>query len=141
MRQNTCAEDAQRITLAELVEAVGGMRRDDDLIRDMMLELEEDADWIVIWVPNQNDPVEMAKYYHLRLLADEGFLEVTGRFQQSFRITNAGHDFLALMREAGLWGQIKAKAKAAPGHSLRFLFEIGQSLVREKLREIGVPLP
>lgn len=116
------------------------MRRDDELIRKYLIELQDDPEWLVFCLPtdgNDDDDVRR-KYYHLRLLADAGFLQESGRHGGVFRITNDGHDFVAFMRDDTWWGRIKAKAaETMPGAALRFMFELGCEMLRQKAREKG----
>ncbi|WP_300440283.1 DUF2513 domain-containing protein [uncultured Mameliella sp.] len=130
-----------RPTMAEVASWGIDMRRDDELIRKFMFEMEDAPEWVVWFFPDHDNAEEQAKYFHLRLLVDEGFLEETGKHGGNFRITNAGHDFIGMMRDDGLWSQMKARAaKAVPRYGLRLLFEVGNGLVRERLREMGLPL-
>ncbi|APZ53110.1 putative DUF2513 protein [Salipiger abyssi] len=117
------------------------MRRDDELIRKYMFEMEDAPEWVVWFMPDEGDEEGEAKYYHLRLLADEGFLQETGPNGCNFRITNAGHDFIGMMRDEGLWKQMKIRASTVvPRYGLRLLFEVGNAIVRNRLAELGVPL-
>ncbi|WP_158589821.1 DUF2513 domain-containing protein [Gemmobacter lutimaris] len=143
MAERACRNRLPRLSMAEVMERVDDVKRDDELIRSVMFELEDAPEWVVFVLPDwdDEDAEEVRKYYHLRLLADEGYLEETGAHGGNFRITGAGHDFLRMMREEGLWHQIKAKASEVPGYSLRLMFEIGHAMLKQKLKELGLPLP
>src|SRR5690606_19796994 len=70
------------------------MRRDDELLRKLMLDFEAQDDPLLVHAQTLGADEEDQKiYYHLRLLADAGFLQETGRTGGVFRMTNAGHDF------------------------------------------------
>ena len=118
------------------------MKRDDELLRKLMLDMEADPEPVVIFEAMKSDEDEDRRaYYHLRLLCDGGFLEETGKHGGVFRITSAGHDFIGLMKDEGMWSSMKKKAATVvPQYGLRLLFEVGNALVREKLQKMGVPL-
>lgn len=116
------------------------MKRDDDLIRKLMLELEADPEPVVHkFMGAGASPEAEREYYHLLLLADAGYLEVSGRYRDAFRITNAGHDFLAVLASDGIWAKARAKAlEVTPRYGLKLLAEIGNELIRQTLRDQGL---
>lgn len=127
--------------MVEVMATVNDVRRDDDLIRTLMVELEADPHPVVFFQPDGDSDADRIRYYHLRLLVDAGFLEETGRHGYNFRITNDGHDFLRMMANEGFWSQVRSKAaEVVPAYGLRLAFEIGNGLMRQKLADLGVPL-
>lgn len=65
-------------SMLALLRAEDGVRRGDDYLRQLMLDLEASDDWlhdIGLFVGGDED--ETRRYFHARLLADEGFLEET----------------------------------------------------------------
>lgn len=116
------------------------MKRDDDLIRKLMLDLEADPEPIrIVPVGAGLSEEREREYYHLLLLADAGYLEVSGEFQDVFRITNAGHDFLAVLANETIWTKARAKAaEAVPRYGLKLLAEIGTEMIRQALRDKGL---
>jgi len=142
MTKSRCKQSKRRPNLIEIHAMGGNMRRDEELLRKLMLEIEEDPDPVVLY-DNSLDMDDEGRriYYHLRLLADAKFLEEAGKFGGAFRITNDGHDFIGLMKDEGVWASMKNKAGAAvPHYGLRLLFEVGNGLVRQKLRDMGIPI-
>lgn len=137
-----CMSANRRPSLLQLQLKVGDVKRDDELLRKLMLEIEASPDPVVFYDSGMGEGDEDTRiYYHLRLLTDAGFLEETGRHGGNFRITNDGHDFIALMQSDGMWERMKGKAtEVAPRYGLRLLFEIGNALVRAKAKELGLPL-
>ena len=121
---------------------IADMRRDDDKIRDLMLKIEAHHDPIYHYNICRDSPKEDREvYYHLQLLCDAGFLEETKAHSGAFRMTNAGHDFVGFMHDDGLWAKMKSHATSvAPRYGLKLLFEIGDTVVRQKLIELGIPL-
>lgn len=117
------------------------MRRSDDMLRALLLELEEYHDPLYPFPSVSGmSPEDRIKHFHLRLLCDAGYLEESGRSGGMFRITNAGHDFLVLTRSNEAWSAVKMAASSLGGASVRMLGEIAYALAKDKLRQIGVPL-
>lgn len=117
------------------------MKRDDDLIRSMLLEIEASPDPIHVFPEHLGMSAEQRRLiYHARLLADAGFLQETGRNGGVFRITNAGHDFLAAIKDENIWGQVKGASGALGQVSLGIMKEMGIGYLRAKAKELGFPL-
>ncbi|WP_090848762.1 DUF2513 domain-containing protein [Paracoccus alkenifer] len=117
------------------------MRRDDDLIRRLMLDFEASQEFLLVCTPhNQSPHEERLKYYHLKLLADAGLLEESGSRGGIFRMTNAGHDFCAAIRDDAAWARTKAAAASVSGVGLSLLRDISMAFLRKKLSDLGVPL-
>jgi hypothetical protein len=122
------------------------MKRDDDLIRKLMLDLEAASQPIT-----QDHPV--AGYgkdqvaYHLALIVRQGFADGpkplypnTGedptipRAVIALRLTPAGHDFIASIRDAGIWAKVKERtASVSGGVALDVLKELAVSLTKAHL--------
>lgn len=117
------------------------MKRDDDLARQILLEIEAHDDPLYVCALHSgSDQGERIRYYHLRLLVDAGFLEESGKQGGVFRITNAGHDFLALTRQSEAWEATKAGARMLGGASLQMLLRVAEGYALRKLAELGVPV-
>lgn len=115
------------------------MRRDEDFSRLLLQELEADSDWIVLHsIEQDSTDEERTKYYHLELLVDAGFLEENGKHGGAFRITNAGHDFLAVTREDKSWRAVKVAANSVGGVTLRMMGELATSFAKQALKEKGL---
>lgn len=115
------------------------MRRDEDYSRSLLQELEADHDWIVMSGIHLNSSDEdRTRYYHLRLLADAGFLEESGKHGGVFRITNAGHDFLEITRTPERWSAIKVAAKSVGMTTLRSMAAIGEKMGIDALKAAGL---
>ena len=114
------------------------MKRDIDLCKKILCLLEESER------PLQPTPdfrplkrSQKELYYHVRLLEDDGFLEVmyTPAFENPYefiieRITAKGHDFLDLSRSDTIGTQAKSVLKKKGiDWSLQILFETMKALV------------
>ena len=96
------------------------MKRDMDLIRQILLDLEESGaytNWMDIdieaYSPEQMD-------YHLELLVEAGLISVAsserGRSRQlPVRITWAGHEFLDAARDESRWQTVTGSAAGTGG--------------------------
>ena len=125
------------------------MKLDKELVRDILLQIEADADdprgWIVLELP-EHSPNEVS--YHVELLAEAGFLEAQdlchmgpgGYEWQPRRLTYQGHELLDTIRDPEIWRLTKEGAKKVGSNSLSALFEIGKFFVKQKLAEHGVHL-
>lgn len=117
------------------------MRRDDELLRKLMLDFEAQDDPLLVHAQTLGADEEDQKiYYHLRLLADAGFLQETGRTGGVFRMTNAGHDFCAAVRDDTVWRKTKEASAKVAGVSLGIMKDIGVGYLRARLVELGIPL-
>jgi hypothetical protein len=94
------------------------MKRDMDLIRKIMLEIEQNADpmaWVKIDIPDHS-ATEVS--YHIKLLYEQGLVEANdcsdlgGISWKAKNLTYEGHDFLDAARSDTVWN--KAKRECHP---------------------------
>ena len=117
------------------------MKRDDDLIRELLLEMEAEDDYLFSMVEAlDSQPDEQKRYGHALLLCDAGLVEQ--RENMTFRITAAGHDYLAAMRDPGIWATTKAKVAETGGNAtLTMLQDLATALLRKKVSDLtGIDL-
>ncbi len=129
------------------------MRRDPDLIRALILKLEDyPLPFGAVAYFNIGDPdVTIEGYepdqvgYHGRLLVDAGYIDEPdsrpmGGF--AFRgLTWAGHDFADSIRDPEVWKKTKGGAAAAGGWTLDLLKDLAKGLLKKKIEEhTGVSL-
>ena len=81
------------------------MTRDEDYIREMLLEIEshQDSLYPILDVLDRDDK----KYHHAQLLCDGGFL--LRESKHMYRLTSKGHDYIAAIRDPKIWDKIKKK--------------------------------
>lgn len=120
------------------------MRRDDDFIRALLLEAKASDETCIIALLTLNASSEDKKrYVHAQWLTDAGFFAPAGG-KGTYRITNQGHDYLAAIRDDGVWAKTKAAAAkvggGAGGVALGLMKEIATGYVREELKRLGVPI-
>ena len=92
------------------------MKRDDDLMRDLLLEFEQQDDWLLL-LPQTLDmsQAERERIGHVYLLCDAGLVSPYGK--HTYRITNDGHDFLEAIRDEGLWQKTKDTVSETGGNA------------------------
>jgi len=94
------------------------MKRDMDLVREILLRVEANEKPTVPIAPFEIDgyPPEIV-YHHVHLLDDAGLLTTLGRpgMDQWFpkTLTWQGHDFLDAVRDPEVWAKTKQGALAA----------------------------
>jgi hypothetical protein len=125
------------------------MKRDMNLIRDLLLKIEAgpyDGD---LWDLDP-DALGIAGHtyeqisYHLVLLIDGGLLDAkrdqSGQFTAR-KLTWAGSDFLDSVRDPKIWSTTKDRAKAAGGFTIEILAGVAKKVIEENLvRLVGATL-
>jgi len=117
------------------------MRRDNDFIRTLLFKYENETDWLLM---EEGDTIgafgeERREQYHMHLMMDEGLLCPVGR--GTFRMTSYGHDYLDAIRDDTIWNKTKVGAAKVGGASLKLVFDIATTYVKQKASEIvGAPL-
>lgn len=122
------------------------MTRDDDLIRNLMLILEQANSYV-------NDNLVVDGYtrdqvaYHLGLVVRAGYAEgPQPRYSSSGsdptiplavvvnRLSPAGHDFIAALRDDTVWAKVKERlAKVGGSASLDVISQVGASVAKQML--------
>ncbi len=111
------------------------MKRDDDYIRELLLEFEAHDDWLVLAPQTLNPtPEERSRQYHIMLLADAGFATNVG--QETYRLTKAGHDYLDAVRDEGIWAKTKAAVAETGGNAtLEIVKKVALGFVKKKIEQ------
>lgn len=118
------------------------MKRDMDLVRRLLLAIEQNEDNPMGWLDNYYDGEESPEVisYHIALLADADLVNALDASSMSSyrvnpsRLTWQGHEFLDKIRDEGQWSKIKAEAlKAAGGLSLFALQTAADLMIRRAL--------
>ena len=74
------------------------MKRDNDLLRQILMDTEKQDDYILSFFLPFSAPIEDRRYkYHIDLLCDAGLMVQIS--EEEYRITNAGHDYLEAIRQ------------------------------------------
>lgn len=85
------------------------MKRDMDLLRSLLLKVEEQPPFGPFSTPEVPGYSEDELYYHAKLAEDAGFIEADFMMEGFVvrRLTYAGHEFLDAAREDKLWNKAK----------------------------------
>lgn len=127
------------------------MKRDLDLIREVLLGIEANATGKVAPVPvlglnfsiSEHTTEEIA--YHVTMLIDGGYVRGKQSALQTHPLveglTMKGHDYLDAIRDPVIWGKTKEGAKKAGGFTLELLGELAKGLVKTQIeKHTGVKL-
>ena len=111
------------------------MKRDDEYLRQLLFEIEADAEGSFSVQHYMSMPPEVEKKnYHVELLCDAGHLTRVSR--SSYRMTNAGHDFLNAIRSDSIWKQTKdALAKIGGNATLDIMKQLAVGYLKKSLSE------
>jgi hypothetical protein len=129
------------------------MRRDMDLIRELMLKLEamprkpgiveelSAGEGEMIFEGCSSDEID----YHLNLIVEAGFLSTHGMMMSGAvlfdRLTWAGHDFVDSVRSPEVWAKTKKGAEAAGGFTVDLLKDLAKGFIKKQIEEYtGVKL-
>lgn len=117
------------------------MKRDMDLIREILLKAEEYPDAIVPTFYTSADGITTQA--HLTMLKGAGYLDHVKSLAgggYGWRITWAGHEFLDEVRDPEIWSKTKEGAEKVGSWSVKLLGEIATGFVRAKAIEMGLPI-
>lgn len=124
------------------------MKRDLDLIRQIMLTLEEKMEYGKNFQSAQLIEVMQDKTlsaeklaYHIGLLVESDLIRAKEYKYQSgeptdyliFTITSQGQDFIDTIRQDTTWNKIKEKASNIGGFTLSLLVDIGKEYLKKQL--------
>lgn len=129
------------------------MRRNMDLIRELLLRLEaiELRSGSVMHIDATDPEVEIEGYgpddidYHLTLIHDAGLISPSSMNPAigiAFRgISWSGHDFLDTIRDPEIWAKTKNGATAAGGFTVELLRDLAKGFIKKQIEEYtGVKL-
>jgi hypothetical protein len=119
----------------------GMMKRDKDLLRDLLLEIEgkDDGSGRQIRIESVGRP-QSETTEHLFQLWESGLIEaidashLSGRAIIVRRMTSAGHDFLDKVRDPEIWAKTKEGANKVGGFSIELLGDLAKGLIKQKIK-------
>lgn len=110
------------------------MKRDMDLVREILIEIEERSDFDVPYVPDIEGKTDHEIFYHIKIMHEAALIEASnwsgddGPHWLAKSLTNAGHDFLDAARNETLWAKAKAKVLSSGGVLTIEALKIGLAL-------------
>jgi hypothetical protein len=128
------------------------MRRDFDLIRDLMLKLEALPVRPGTLISFSTNEVAVEGHTwdeidaHLYMIYDTGYVIGDGRMPSGEwmfrRLSPDGHDFLDSVRDQTIWSKTKAGAATVGGWTLPILAELAKAYIKQIAKErLGLDLP
>ena len=102
------------------------------LLRAEAMPFESSDDFFTPFIDLEPAPTEV-EAYHLVLLRDAGFIEGKHAEYGTFRITNAGHDYLDTVRDEEVWRKTKSLVGAAGTYTLSIVAEVAKSIASKKI--------
>ena len=116
------------------------MRRDDDYIRQLLLDIEaSDELYFLAGLTMSMAAEEQKKHQHAELMCDVGFLAAVN--DGVYRMTNHGHDYLAVIRNETIWAKTKKGASKIGGASLGIMKDIAVAYVKQEASDrLGLEL-
>lgn len=118
------------------------MKRDMDLVRDILLAVEASAHdpraWMREILPDR-DQQEVAYHVHLlheaRLIEAQNLTTMSDYDWRPKRLTYEGHDLLDSIRDPAVWSKTKSGVQAAGGFTFDLVKALGKGLIKKKIEE------
>ena len=119
------------------------MKRDPELIRDLMLAMESEESAELLKVPRLvgHEPHQVQHHFRLLVeagLATAGYISPNDRCWIAVRLTWRGHEYLDQIRDPEVWRFTKAAMRKTGIWSLETMGAIAKSLIFAKLGSMGV---
>lgn len=116
------------------------MKRDNDALRQILLDTEKRQNWRVLVHKTLDMSAEDDKFgYHVELLCDAGLMTRTSK--DVFRMTNQGHDYLEAVRNDTVWNKTKDGAAKVGGMTLGMFKDLAVAYLKQEVAEkLGVTL-
>ena len=114
------------------------MKRDMEVIRELLLWLEEQESFAVIGnqIPDFGDRPKTIG--HLALLESGGFVYQSQK--GVYRVSWDGYEFLDKVRDPEIWNKTKDGAAKVGSWSIKFLGDLATGFMRAKAIEFGLPI-
>ena len=120
------------------------MKRDMDLVREILLAIEASDDdpraWIELDLPGRS---KRELSYHVMLIHGAGLIEADdtctvgedGFEWQPKRLTYRGHEYLDTIRDPEIWRKTKEGGKKVGAFSLELMGDLAKGLIRKKIKD------
>ncbi|UWQ42049.1 DUF2513 domain-containing protein [Leisingera aquaemixtae] len=110
------------------------MKRNDDLLREMLFEFEADQSGVLHFRKFLSMPQEqIERNHHVSLLSDAGL--VTKVSETGFRLTNMGHDYIEAIRSDTVWQKTKDGAAKVGGMTLGMMRDLAFAYLKQEASE------
>jgi DNA-binding transcriptional ArsR family regulator len=117
------------------------MKRDIDLIRQILLKIEDAAPNETLTEIPIDGYSEPAIKYHLELLEEGGYIKATFAKTEEVGIlyyfieglTTKGHDWIAATRDSDVWKKTKGVINKAGSYTFEIVKEVAVKFIKDKL--------
>ena len=110
------------------------MKRDDDFIRNIMMDLEESQDFrLAVQETLSSSAEEQKLIYHIQLLCDAGLFKQIAR--GVYRLSSQGHDYLDAVRDDTIWSKTKEGAATVGGLTIGMMKDLALAYVKQEAKE------
>ena len=123
------------------------MKRDMDLIRAILLKIEEQGSPTLAKPPTIEGADAPSVAEHLRLLYEAGLIDAAEHRRLAgaplyldMRLTWEGHEFLENVRDPQVWSNTKAAAQKVGGFSFGLIAELAAGYLKAKAAALGLPM-
>lgn len=121
------------------------MKRNPDLIRHLLLALEDAPDAELLRLPSLEGYASHQVKHHFRLLLEAGLVTAGytsphGRRWIAVRLTWGGHEYLERMRDPAIWRQTKKAMGKAGAWSLETMGTVAKAIIMTRLETLGLEL-
>lgn len=118
------------------------VKRDMDLIRDILLKVEEDPSMNGFTFKTYDTKdfeghSEPEIIYHINLLFEVGFIDGARSLNPLpaiSRLTWQGHEFIAATKDPRIWASVKERLKGLPDVGISVIFEIAKAEIKKHLK-------
>jgi hypothetical protein len=114
-----------------------------DLIREILLRVEANRqlDGTSYVTYDESDFAGHSReeiFYHIDLLFEAGFIKglVTMESPAISRLTWEGHEFIASIKDSGIWEKVKERAKGLPELTIMLAWELAKAELKKR---VGLP--
>ena len=109
------------------------MKRDDDFLRQLLFQMEEN-DLPHLIVANTLDGSNSKKLHHIRILCDYAYVEQLN--EHAYRLTAQGHDFIESIRDESIWLKTKAAVAETGGNAtIEMLKILATGFLKKKISD------
>ncbi len=122
------------------------MKRDMELVRDLLLKIEAEGAPALDVVPAMAGFDEGVVIEHVRLCYDAGLISaidattLDGRDYMELELTWYGHEFVDQIRDPEIWAKTKAGASKVGSWSIGIIGELAVGFIKAKAATLGLPI-
>ncbi|MBT8155378.1 DUF2513 domain-containing protein [Epibacterium ulvae] len=110
------------------------MKRNDDLLRELLFEFESDENDVLHFRKYLSMPQEqIERNHHVALLSDAGLVSQVS--DTGFRLTNMGHDYIVAIRDDTIWNKTKSAVGDLGGATLGMVKDIAIAYLKQEATE------